>query len=136
MMRCAPRVRCGDAMTGKGGREDEPGQSGPQRPFRSAGTKPASRGFEHSSASFYIWLGFMSSSDQAATYRLNSAHCIDRSRHVNNPDKKAQLLAAAQAWRVLAEQVEKNCEITSAYETPETRQQVAQQQQQPQPTKE
>jgi hypothetical protein len=78
----------------------------------------------------------MSSSDQAAMYRLNSAYCIDRSRHVKNPDKKAQLLAAAQAWRVLAEQVEKNCEITSAYETPETRQQVAQQQQQPQPTKE
>jgi hypothetical protein len=78
----------------------------------------------------------MSSSDQAAVYRLNSAHCIDHSRHVKNPDKKAQLLAAAQAWRVLAEQVEKNCEINSAYETPETRQQVAQQQQQPQPTKE
>ena len=69
-------------------------------------------------------------------YRLNSAHCIDRSKHVKNPAKKAQLLAAAQAWRVLAEQVEKNCEITSAYETPETRQQIAQQQRQPQPTKE
>jgi hypothetical protein len=73
----------------------------------------------------------MSSSDQAALYRLNSAHCIDRSRHVKNPGKKAQLLGAAQAWRVLAEQVEKTCE-TSVYETPEPRQQVAQQQQQPQ----
>jgi hypothetical protein len=78
----------------------------------------------------------MSPSDQAASYRLYAAYCIEIAQHLADARDRAQLLMMAQAWRAFAEQAEKNLAITLVYETPEPRQQGAQLQQQPQPTKE
>jgi hypothetical protein len=55
----------------------------------------------------------------------------------NNPGRsKSSLLAMARAWLALVTQGNKNNEApTLVYQTPEPRQHVAQQQQQPQPKK-
>jgi hypothetical protein len=52
------------------------------------------------------------------------------------PQSKSSLLDMARAWLALVAQGEKNNDApTLVYQTPEPRQQVAQQQQQPQPKK-
>jgi len=57
--------------------------------------------------------------------------------HTKTDDSEAKLalLDMARAWRVLANQNDKNSQSTLVYETPEPCQHVAQQQQQPQPKK-
>jgi len=76
----------------------------------------------------------MSVSEQAALYRLHAAKCIDLARRSTDPESRLALLEMARSWRMLADQADKNSEIGPlVYETPEPRQHVAQQQQQPQP---
>ena len=73
------------------------------------------------------------SSGAAMFYRLYAARCVEIAHHISDPESKATLLNMAQSWLVLADQADKNREVTLVYETPEPRQRVAQQQQQPQP---
>jgi hypothetical protein len=78
----------------------------------------------------------MPGSEQAALYRLHAAQCIDVARRLTDSESRLTLLDMARSWRMLADQAEKSGKIpTLVYETPEPRQQVAQQQQQPQPEK-
>jgi hypothetical protein len=70
-------------------------------------------------------------------YRAHAAECVRLAQDTNDPQSKASLLAMARAWLSLVTQGEKNKDApTLVYMTPEPRQQVAQQQQQPQPKKE
>ena len=70
----------------------------------------------------------------AAQYRLNAVKCIDLSQRSTDPQSRLALLDMARSWRVLADQADKNSQTEiPVYETPEPRQHVAQQQQQPQP---
>ena len=79
----------------------------------------------------------MSPSEAVAFYRLYAGHCIEMSRHMADPANKATLIIMAQAWLTLADQTAKYGETLLVDETPSPRtealQQVAQQQQQPQP---
>ena len=78
----------------------------------------------------------MSPSEAVAFYRLYAGHCIEMSRHMSDLANKTTLIAMAQAWLTLAEQVEKYGETALANETPSPRsqsQQVTQQQQPSQP---
>lgn len=79
----------------------------------------------------------MSPSEAVAFYRLYAGHCIEISRHMSDPANKAALIVMAQAWMTLASQAEKKYgETILVDEKPWPRspsQQVAQQQQQPQP---
>ena len=69
-------------------------------------------------------------------YRAHAAQCVRLAQLTNDPQSKRSLLNMARAWLALATQGDKNSEApTLVYETPEPRQQVAQQQQQPQPKK-
>ena len=73
----------------------------------------------------------MSPSEAVAFYRLSAAHCIEVARYISDPGEKSSLLIMAQAWVRLADHVEKYGEmLLPGMEAP---QQVAQQQQQPQP---
>jgi hypothetical protein len=78
----------------------------------------------------------MASSEAAVLYRLYASRCVEIAQDTTNPDRRAALLAIAQAWLGLADQAEKNSDVVLVYETPTPRpmqsQQVAQQQQQPQ----
>jgi hypothetical protein len=76
----------------------------------------------------------MAESAEAAYYRMYSARCFEIARQVLDPKSKATLLYMAQSWLALAEQAYKNRQTTLVYET-QAPQQVAQQQQQPQPAK-
>jgi hypothetical protein len=70
-------------------------------------------------------------------YRAHAAECVRLAQQTNDPHSKSSLLDMARAWLALVTQGEKNSDAaTLVYETPEPRQQVAQQQQQPQPKKE
>ena len=64
-------------------------------------------------------------------YRLRAAECNDFAQRVTDKVSRQMLLRMAQGWLTLAEQTIKNSETTLVYETPEPRQHVAQQQQQP-----
>jgi hypothetical protein len=67
-------------------------------------------------------------------YRAHATECVRLAQKSNDPESKSSLLDMARAWLALITQSEKNSETaTLVYETPEPRQQVAQQQQQPQP---
>ena len=67
-------------------------------------------------------------------YRAHAAECVRLAQQTNEPQSKRSLLDMARAWLALATQGDKNSEApTLVYETPEPRQHVAQQQQQPQP---
>jgi hypothetical protein len=67
-------------------------------------------------------------------YRAHAAECVRLAQQTNNPQSKSSLLDIARAWLDLAAQGDKNSEAsTLVYQTPEPRQQPAQQQQQPQP---
>jgi len=69
-------------------------------------------------------------------YRAHAAKCVRLAQQTSDPQSKSSLLDMARAWLVLVTQGEKNAEAaTLVYETPEPPQQVAQQQQQPQPRK-
>jgi hypothetical protein len=73
----------------------------------------------------------------AAFYLDYAAHCVEISRQVSDPVSRGTLLTMAQAWLALAEQADKNSDApTLVYETPESREQPMQQQQQPQPKRE
>jgi hypothetical protein len=62
---------------------------------------------------------------------------FDSLQQTSDPQSKSSLLDMARAWLSLVTQGEKNADApTLVYVTPEPRQQVAQQQQQPQPKKE
>jgi hypothetical protein len=70
-------------------------------------------------------------------YRAHAAECVQLAQRINDPQSKSSLLDMARAWLALVTQSKKNSQAaTLVYETPEPRQQVAQQQQQPQPEKE
>lgn len=70
-------------------------------------------------------------------YRAHAAECVRLAQKTTDPLSKRSLLDMARAWLALVTQGDKNNEApTLVYETPEPRQQVAQQQQQPQPKKE
>lgn len=71
--------------------------------------------------------------NSAEAYRLHAASCVQLAQKAVDADSKMQLFNMARAWLALAEQAEKNSEMTLVYETPEPRPQPAQQQQQPQP---
>jgi hypothetical protein len=76
---------------------------------------------------------FMTSSEQAGLYRLHAAECIDLAQQSTDPESRLALLDMARSWRMLADQADKNSQTeVPVYETPEPRQRVAQQQQQPQ----
>jgi hypothetical protein len=76
----------------------------------------------------------MSMSKQAALYRLHAAKCIELAQASADSGSRLALFDMARSWRMLADQADKNSEVaTPVYETPEPRQHVAQQQQQPQP---
>jgi hypothetical protein len=77
----------------------------------------------------------MSRDGQAEVYRVQATQCIQLAQKTENPEVKLGLLDMARAWLDLANQNDKNSQTTLVYETPEPRQQVAQQQQQPQPKK-
>jgi len=69
-------------------------------------------------------------------YRAHAAECVRLAQQTNDPQSKSSLLDMARAWLALVTQGEKNNDApTLVYQTPEPRQQVAQQQQQPQPKK-
>jgi hypothetical protein len=74
----------------------------------------------------------MPSSEQAGLYRLHAAECINLAQQSTDPESRLALLDMARSWRMLADQADKNSETVLVYETPEPRQRVAQQQQQPQ----
>jgi hypothetical protein len=70
-------------------------------------------------------------------YRAHAAECVRLAQQTSDPQSKSSLLDMARAWLALVTQGEKNADApTLVYVTPEPRQQVAQQQQQPQPKKE
>jgi hypothetical protein len=70
-------------------------------------------------------------------YRAHAATCVQLAQQIGDQQSKLSLLGMARAWLALATQGDKNNEAaTLVYETPQPRQQVAQQQQQPQPKKE
>ena len=67
-------------------------------------------------------------------YRAHAAECVRLAQKTKDPQSKSSLFDMARAWLALVTQGEKNSEApTLVYQTPEPRQQVAQQQQQPQP---
>jgi hypothetical protein len=63
-------------------------------------------------------------------YRRHAAECLEIAESIGDPQIKAGLIVMAQSWLDLALQAEKN--LNTALVSPEPRQQVAQQQQQPQ----
>jgi hypothetical protein len=62
--------------------------------------------------------------EATAYYRQYAAHCVDIAHDISDPNRKATLLAMAQAWLVLADLAERGDEPLRR---------VVQQQQQPQP---
>ena len=75
--------------------------------------------------------------DTIAEYRAHAAECVRLAQQTTDPQSKGSLLDMARAWLSLVTQGEKNKDApTLVYQTPEPLQQVAQQQQQPQPKKE
>ena len=66
-------------------------------------------------------------------YRVQAAKCIQLAQKASDGESKLALLDMARAWIALADQNDKNSQTSLVYETPEPRQHVAQQQQQPQP---
>ena len=77
----------------------------------------------------------MSRDGKADVYRVHAARCIQLAQKTDDSEAKLALLDMARAWRVLANQNDKNSQSTLVYETPEPRQHVAQQRRQPQPKK-
>ena len=76
----------------------------------------------------------MASNGHADAYRVLAAKCISRAQKTDNTQSKLALLDMGKAWLLLAGQGDKNDHApTLVYETPEPRQPIAQQQQQPQP---
>jgi hypothetical protein len=70
-------------------------------------------------------------------YRAHAAECVRLAQKTADPQSKSSLLDMARAWLALVSQGDKNNEApTLVYETLDPPQQVAQQQQQPQPKKE
>jgi len=76
----------------------------------------------------------MAGDGQIEIYRSHAGVCFWLAQKTDDRDSKLILLDMARAWLALAEQGEKNRQTTLVYETPEPRQRVAQQQQQPQPS--
>jgi hypothetical protein len=70
---------------------------------------------------------------QVEAYRVRAAQCIQLAQKTDDAHNKLTLLDMARAWLALVTQNDKNSQTTLVYETPEPRQQVAQQQQHPQP---
>lgn len=68
-------------------------------------------------------------------YRVRAATCIQLAQLTDDPASKTALLDMARAWLNLSTRAENSIQTALVYETPESRQQVAQQQQQPQPKK-
>lgn len=68
-------------------------------------------------------------------YRVRAATCIQLAQQTDDPASKTALLDMARAWLNLSTRAEKGSQTALVYETPESHQQVAQQQQQPQPKK-
>jgi hypothetical protein len=60
----------------------------------------------------------MASSEAAVFYRLYASHCLEIAQDTAIPDRKAALLDMAQAWLMLAEQVDKNSDVVLVYEAP------------------
>jgi hypothetical protein len=75
----------------------------------------------------------MSRDGHAAVYRVHAAQCILLAQRTEHSDSKIALLDMANAWLALADQNDKNSQVTLVYETPEPRRRVVQQQQQQQP---
>ena len=55
-----------------------------------------------------VWESGMSSRESAASYRLYAVYCAEKAREFLEPGRKLALLAMAQAWSRLAEQVDKS----------------------------
>jgi hypothetical protein len=80
------------------------------------------------------WISVSGTEQAAALYRLHAAQCIDLAQRSTDPQSRLALFDMARSWRMLADQADKNSQtVIPVYETPEPRQHVAQQQQQPQP---
>jgi hypothetical protein len=102
-------------------------------PICAAGTKTAYLTFTLAMLSDMVGMGNMLRSEQADMYRLQAAQCVRLAQKSEDREVKIGLLTMARAWLSLADQHDKNSQnLTLVYETPEPRQQVAQQQQ-PQP---
>lgn len=79
-----------------------------------------------------------------AYYRLYAARCLEMSREASNEANRASLLTMAQVWMALADQADRSRDIAPEAVVrepvapepvaPEPAPQVAQQQQQPQPS--
>ena len=69
-------------------------------------------------ASFDMGRLMSSRSAAASYYRLNATHCVEIAHDIADRERKATLVAMAQAWLMLADQAEKNSEISLVYETP------------------
>ena len=74
-----------------------------------------------------------------AYYRLYAARCLEMSREASNEANRTSLLIMAQTWMALADQADRSRDIAPEAVVPEpiapeAAPQVAQQQQQPQPS--
>ena len=78
----------------------------------------------------------MAGDGRVEVYRVHADKCVQLAQRAADSETRLALLEMARAWQMLAEQGTKNRRTTLVYETPETPQQVAQQQQQPQAKKE
>ena len=103
-------------------------------PFCDAGTK---LGLRHLNFLRLLrgWDRQMLRDGQADVYRVHAAQCVLLAQKADDPQSKLALLDMARSWQALANQNHKNSQTSPVYETPELRQQVSQQQQQPQPKK-
>ena len=46
--------------------------------------------------------------NQSVKYRQNAAECYEMARMLSDPRKKANMLAMAQSWKLLADHAERN----------------------------
>jgi hypothetical protein len=68
-----------------------------------------------------------------AEYFRQAEECLRIAEAIRDPQERATLITLARTWLTLADLAEKYAGAILVYETPERPQQVAQQQQQPQP---
>jgi hypothetical protein len=67
-------------------------------------------------------MGMPKSEEVVAVYHLHAANCTDIARRTSDPKNRLVLLQMAAAWLKLAEQAEKNTQVSLVYEAPEPRQ--------------
>jgi hypothetical protein len=56
--------------------------------------------------------------NDAARYRQKAAECVEASQQANDERKRANLIAMAQTWALLADQADRISRTDLVYETP------------------